>query len=240
MYSFDSRVRYSESDENGTLSLLGMVDYLQDCSTFQSEDLGVGLAHLHAHHLGWFIAFWQIEIERLPRFTDPIVVSTWAYEFTNLYGLRNFTIVDADGSPCVRADSRWFLFDSEQQRPIRLPEAETAPYLTDAEPRLDMPALERKIDVAGPGTPMRAIVVGEQHLDTNHHMNNAQYVKLAGDALPEPFTSGRLSVWYRTAAQLGDTVVPIVHEVPGGHVVDLTDTEGNSFAVVRFENATRS
>ena len=38
MYTFDSRVRYSETDEEGNLSVVGIMNYLQDCSTFQSED----------------------------------------------------------------------------------------------------------------------------------------------------------------------------------------------------------
>ena len=36
MYSFDSRVRYSEVDEDRKLSLTGVINYMQDCSTFQS------------------------------------------------------------------------------------------------------------------------------------------------------------------------------------------------------------
>ena len=39
MYTFDSRIRYSETDETGALSLLGVINYMQDCSTFQSEDI---------------------------------------------------------------------------------------------------------------------------------------------------------------------------------------------------------
>ena len=34
MYTFDSRIRYSETDETGALSLLGVINYMQDCSTF--------------------------------------------------------------------------------------------------------------------------------------------------------------------------------------------------------------
>ena len=45
MYTFDSRVRYSETDENGNLSLESLIDYMQDCTNFQSEDLGVGLEY---------------------------------------------------------------------------------------------------------------------------------------------------------------------------------------------------
>ena len=32
MYTFDSRVRYSETDEEGNLSVVGIMNYLQDCS----------------------------------------------------------------------------------------------------------------------------------------------------------------------------------------------------------------
>ena len=35
MYTFDSRVRYSETGEDGLLSLPAIVDYFQDASTFQ-------------------------------------------------------------------------------------------------------------------------------------------------------------------------------------------------------------
>ena len=36
MYTFDSRVRYSETDEEGRLTVTGIINYMQDCSTFQS------------------------------------------------------------------------------------------------------------------------------------------------------------------------------------------------------------
>ena len=47
MYTFDSRVRYSETDEEGNLSVVGIMNYLQDCSTFQSEDLKLGISYLN-------------------------------------------------------------------------------------------------------------------------------------------------------------------------------------------------
>ena len=42
-YSFSGRVRYSEIGENGLLTLPGVLNYFQDCSTFQSEQLGYGM-----------------------------------------------------------------------------------------------------------------------------------------------------------------------------------------------------
>ena len=42
MYTFDSRIRYSETDSEGKLTMASIINYFQDCSTFQSEDLGLG------------------------------------------------------------------------------------------------------------------------------------------------------------------------------------------------------
>ena len=43
MYSFQTRVRYSECNNHHEATLTALLDYLQDCCTFQSEDLGIGL-----------------------------------------------------------------------------------------------------------------------------------------------------------------------------------------------------
>ena len=64
IYTFDSRVRYSEVDHKGTLTLPAMMNYLQDCSTFQSEDIGVGLAALRERHRVWLLSYWQVEIRQ--------------------------------------------------------------------------------------------------------------------------------------------------------------------------------
>lgn len=45
MYTFDSRVRYSEVGEDARITVNAIIDYMQDCTNFQSEDLGVGLEY---------------------------------------------------------------------------------------------------------------------------------------------------------------------------------------------------
>lgn len=42
-YSFESRVRYSEIGEDGRLTLPGILNYFQDCCTFQSASIGQGM-----------------------------------------------------------------------------------------------------------------------------------------------------------------------------------------------------
>ena len=42
-YTFESRVRYSECGEDGSLTLGAIVDYFQDTATFHGEHLGIGV-----------------------------------------------------------------------------------------------------------------------------------------------------------------------------------------------------
>lgn len=239
MYSFDATVRYSECDENGNLSLTSLIDYLQDCAMFHSEHVGHGYGYMKEHHFAWFIAAWQIEVLRLPRFLEHVTTSTVCYRMNGAAAHRNFTIADEGGRLLVRADSIWFTFDTQAMTACHIPAGEAEVYVTD-EPPLDMPKTVRKIRVGGEGRAMAPIVVTEQHLDTNHHVNNAQYVAMA-DAIvrtqrPE-FATHRICVQYKTMALLGDTIVPRLHEVPGGYVVDLADPEGSSYAIVKMEEA---
>ena len=66
MYSFDSRVRYSEVGEDKKLTLDGIINYFQDSSTFQSEELEIGVDMLEKLHRVWVLSSWQIVIERYP------------------------------------------------------------------------------------------------------------------------------------------------------------------------------
>lgn len=67
MYTFNSRVRYSEVDSDARLTLDGIINYMQDCTNFQSEDLGVGLDFHKERQIAWILNSWQIVIDEYPR-----------------------------------------------------------------------------------------------------------------------------------------------------------------------------
>ena len=64
MYEFDSRVRYSEVDHHGTMTVPALINYFQDCSTFQSEDLGIGTTVLKEEKRAWLLSYWQVILNR--------------------------------------------------------------------------------------------------------------------------------------------------------------------------------
>ena len=90
MYSFRSKVRYSEIDKDGKLSLEAHMNYFQDCSSFHSESLGVGIDFLKEKHLTWMLLGWHVQIFRRPTMGEEITIGTWPHSFKNIRGGRNF------------------------------------------------------------------------------------------------------------------------------------------------------
>ena len=96
MYTFESRIRYSETDPRRVLTPESMINYFQDCSTFQSEDGGIGVEQLRAQGLAWIIVYWRVEIRRMPRLGERILTGTFPYEMKGSIGLRNFFMKTQD------------------------------------------------------------------------------------------------------------------------------------------------
>lgn len=239
MYQFDSRVRYSETGENGELTLTGMINYLQDCSTFQSEDLGMGIEYLKEQKRAWWLSSWQIVVDRCPVLGEEITVSTWPYDFKGMYGYRNFTIRDRKGSYLVRANSVWFLFDTEAGRPVRVREDDIQGYGLCGT-KLEMDYASKKVPLPEVYEEREGIVVMKHHIDSNHHVNNAQYAQIAREVLPDCFKIAELRIEYKKAAVLGDVIIPRISTGKEGYTVALCDPNGSPHAVVWMKQQTET
>ena len=235
MYEFEGRIRYSECDDTGRLSIFSLVNYFQDCSTFQSEELGHGFATLGPRGIAWILANWRIDITELPPLGTHVRVRTWCYEMTRSHALRCFALEDEAGRTFAVADSQWFVFDRSTGHVGHVPDDQRI-YLSD-EPRADMALLDRRLRVSGEAERCAERVVRRHHLDTNNHTNNAQYIQFAVEALRDLGHADAISgigVQYKKMALLGDIVVPLVHRCEEGYDVCLTDGDKTTYAIVRL------
>ena len=128
IYSFDGRVRYSEIGENGLLTLPGVLNYFQDCSTFQSEEVGLGIKVLKEWKRFWVLSAWQVIVERYPAMGEQIRTSTWAYGFRGFMGFRNFTMDTMEGERLAYANTFWTYINRENDFPVKLTERDTEGY----------------------------------------------------------------------------------------------------------------
>lgn len=232
MHKLDSRIRYSEVDNECNLTWSALLNYFQDCSVSHSESLNVGVEFLNKSHLAWVLSSWQICCDEMPRLMEDITVSTWPYEMKAFYGFRNFTLNRRNGDRLAYANSVWVLVDTETGRPVKVPQAIIDTY--DYPPKLEMECSDRKIKVPDDLVPASELVVPKYFIDSNQHMNNEKYVLIAQELLPETFKVRELRVEYKKEAKLGDVIKTSVKDNGNEIIVLLADVNDKPYAVVQF------
>lgn len=231
-YSFESRIRYSEIDHHETITLPGIINYFQDCSTFQSEELGYGVERFHTEGKAWVLSYWQVIVDRYPKLGEQIKVTTWASGFKGILADRNFQMTDASGKRVAYAQSIWTLMDMKKGRPIRPSEEEIKAY--DQESPLEMYYEPRKIQLPETLTDGEIFRVRKSHIDTNEHVNNCQYVQMALEALKKERKVHQVRVEYKRQAVYNDSILPRIAAEENRTVVELCDPQGTIYAVVEL------
>ena len=244
MYSYFSRVRFSECDAEGSMKLTTLVDYLQDCAIFHSEDVGFSVQYMKDHHMAWMLASWQIVISRMPSYAEKIEVITNPHGVERFIGYRNFKILGENGEECVVANSVWALMDLVTARPVVASEEMIEAYQIGE--KFQMNYAPRKIKIPEVEfTEMESFPVLPWHLDSNRHVNNGAYIHMAWNYVPR--AEGSMSDYdknafheiraeYKNQAHLGDVIYPKAAVMDEGRhmIVDLQREDGKSFAVVEF------
>jgi acyl-ACP thioesterase len=210
----------------------GVINYFQDCSTFQSEELGRGLQYLHENNRVWLLSSWQLQLLQPIRLGERISVSTWPYNFKGFYGYRNFIMKDEKDTVLAAANSIWVYIDTTTGRPTRIPE-DCLGY--KIEPPYPMEPVTRKLIIPTDFKAQQPITVAKSNIDSYNHVNNGQYIKMAEEFLPSEFNISTMRTEYRMQAVLGDTILPLVTEGKDHYTIVLADTKRRPYAIVDFE-----
>ena len=234
MYSFMRRVAMSECAQNKKMSVCGIVASLSDCEQFHIETLTHINKYCNAHKIGGFVAYRQIEINRLPVFGEDIVLSAHLYDAGSVLCHRNTLIDTPKGERLVTGYTFGAFVGIESGIPSRIPDEVIRTYCPDA--RENMKLLPRKIsvpDIALAEAPR--VMVTSRFIDLNLHMNNVHYATFAFDALDEQFDPKRIRIEYKTAAKQGDIIRPLTcAPEPGLRTVVLAGDGDTVYARVEF------
>lgn len=240
MFSFDTRVRYSELNKDGVVRPEAIVNYLQDCTTFHSDSLGADVDFYKKENKVWVLNSWQIEIRKDMRAEDILTIGTWPYDFSGAYGYRNFVIRDARGENVVEANTLWVFTDVMTGRPVKLTEEYTKFY--ELSEKLDMEYMDRKIKLPKEmdGVRQDDVPVKKSFIDTNGHVNNSRYIECATEYIPDGYKVRRIRAEYKRQARYGDVFYPVVYDLrdnreSGNLAVVLNDDQGRAYAVVEFD-----
>jgi acyl-ACP thioesterase len=233
MFEIRRELGRSSVGVDSTLSLDAMADILQDCSIFHVDSMKSQKEYMKRNHIEIFYASRQIDIIRLPVYHENITVKTWIFDCKRPYAYRNTIILDKDEKVCIASFSIGAFVDTHTGKAVLMPKEFVTQILT--EQKYPMQYLDRKIALPDI-EPKEAepVVVLKAHMDFNKHVNNAKYITIAQEYMPEGYTCGRMRAEYKIPAKYKDVMIPKIYHMQYTVIVDLCSVDGNSYATVEF------
>ena len=232
MYSLKYKVTTSTCDSEGRLKLYSALQMMQDCSEMWIDSEPGVKQYFTEQNMAQLLASRQMEVIRVPEYKEELTVTTSVYGMKPIFGFRNTFIYDAEGKPCYKTWSMGAFADKSNGKLKRVDDATIASMTL--EPQLEMNYKDRRIILPKEGgVILEPIRVFRADIDYNKHLNNANYIRMAMELLPEDFEVKGLRVEYRVPAKLGDMLIPTLFKIDGGIIISLAS--GNEVsAIIEF------
>ncbi len=232
MYTFNTKVSYSRLDKNNKVPYYEIMNYLQDCSTFQSEELGAGVEYMKAVNRAWVVLAYKIKFLGQLNLRDEICVGTAPNDFGKVSAKRQYFIKNKKGDYLVKAEAMWALIELERRTPVRIQEEDIRMY--SPEIIFDDVKVSRKIKLNGDKKKMPEFRVLRSHIDGNGHMNNANYLRAAEEYLPEVKNYRELEIVYNKEALEGDMIIPYIYEEQDGLGISFESQSGELHTKIKL------
>lgn len=232
MFEYNTVVGYSKLDKNKQVPLYEIMNYMQDCTTFHSEALDRGLEYMESVGKAWVLKAYQINKVNPLKLGQKITVGTSPTDFKGTLGERQFYIKDENGNFLVKANSLWVLIDLSLRRPIRITEEDQKAYTLETV--FDDVNVERKMNLSPEKEEKEAFKVYGTYIDSNGHMNNADYLRVAEELLPSDFQWSSARIIYNKEAMEGEVMIPFMHQESEGIGISFENDKGEILTKIKI------
>lgn len=207
MFSIKQVVTPSKTDCHGRMKLFSAVQLMQDCSEMWKNSEPTFLRFLQETQGAQLLNFRSLDIIRVPELYETLTCTTSVYGSQGAFGYRNTAIYDVTGNPCYLSWCIGAFVNTQTGALMRLPQSVIESMTLD--PQLPMSYGSRKITLPDvEPIPLPAIAVQSNDIDYNRHVNNAHYIRMALECLPEEFVPLSLRVEYKRPIAPGAIISP--------------------------------
>lgn len=233
MFSIKYTPRYGDYKDYEHIKTSSVLDMIQDVSTCASAHYGYDIHTLRDMKRAWLIQGINLHFNSEIRPDAQIEIFT-AITPSNGVTSERCCIIEQNGKTVGKSVACWFLFNTEKQRPVRIPGEMLDVYEVS---EFDDSFMKfRKVDLLDCEEIWRTVVISNKEIDTNLHLNNQKSAELLMDALPFDFHFNDINIIYKKPAFLGDKLDICIKELDDGFYVHMQNKEKEVFVAGTFRN----
>ncbi len=211
LYQKTYPVKYYEMDFNRNLKPSALMNFLQDMATQNAQMLGFGPSFVFPNNYAWFLLKYHMEFDEYPNNLENILIQTEPRGGAKILAHRDFWLFNTEGKKLGRVASTWALVDLKTKSMLHI--LKTAPVMLEFEKRDDDLQYE-KIKAPEKIEFEKTFEIRFDDIDVNHHVNNANYIVWAFEALPYEFKSQHrpkiLDAAYKKEIAFGHKILSLV------------------------------
>lgn len=158
---------------NGYLKYTDLCNLLQLTAGKHAELGGISFKDMMPFHQTWVLSRMLVEIKKLPKWNDTVVVKTWINSLENSRSIRCLEMY-LNGEKIVGCETLWAIFNTKTRRPDTL----AVPH--DHFEKFPVKATEKSVDRVNLKEVNTTIFEREVHLsdlDVVNHVNNVKYLE---------------------------------------------------------------
>lgn len=187
-FTLPLRVRSYEVTEAGTVSVGGLLRYLEHLATTASAARGFDHDWYERSGTGWVVREMDLLLGWLPGIDDDVMMATWLSDFRRVQANREYAIWRlADQRLVARARARWAYVDRARGQLTRLPDELVARFGVAGSPMRLRPigplSARSTSDPSARADGMLELTARGYECDTQRHVNNTVYADWLTEAL---------------------------------------------------------
>jgi len=204
IYSEEYMLKSRDVNMFRTLRMSALFEIMQETATEHSEILGSGIDVIRSKNLMWVLALQLVEIRRMPKYRERIMIETWPGKTVHSLYPRYHHITDSDGNCLISSSAIWTLADVTERK-----------LVLSSQSGFDYEGEKTGKEISLPRAPRAfftsdtfSFTVPYSFIDMNGHMNNTRYFDLAENVFPPSVagkTPSRILVEYASELRLGET-----------------------------------
>lgn len=207
MYSIDNIVTTSTCDKDGKLKLFSAFQMMQDCSEMWIDSELTVKAFFEKSGMTQLLASRQVEIVRVPKYKEHLKTVTSVFGIKPMFGFRNTFIYDTDGNVCYKTWSMGAFVDRQTGKLQRIPADVLSSVNIESKKKMEYGDRRIILPKDVEFVEHEPVAVTHNDIDYNHHMNNANYIRIACEYLPEGYIYNNVRIEFKRPTRFGEEIV---------------------------------
>ena len=232
------KVTLPDVGENNKLTNKGFLRMLQEIACIHSNIVGYSVSDAVETGHAWILLNWKLQVFSRPSWNEELTINTWSSKHTFIAYYRDFEVYDEKKNLVAIGTSKWVFYDINKDTFVKFDDDSKSGFEIVDKHVFESPIKEKLIEPKDNEFVCK-YTVSRRDIDTNHHVNNLNYIDFAYEAIPDDIFFNKdfknVEIMYKHEAKLGDLLNLFYSKQDDSTIVTIKNEDNSKIhCIIKF------